>query len=128
MARVSASRRLLIVEDEATQAAIMAEILEDAGYEIVGPVRNIREAMRIVAHDYFDAALLDVQLDGELSLTLALALRRRDVPVLFVTGHADPRLAGGLDGSAYLAKPYGVDQLVQNVNALFAVPSAADTA
>ncbi|MGH7003657.1 MAG: response regulator, partial [Alphaproteobacteria bacterium] len=112
--------RLLIVEDESLQATLMADVLEEAGYEVIGPVRNLREAMQIVQLDHFDGALLDVQLEGELSLPLASILTRRGVPVLFVSGQPNPFQAKDWSRVDYLAKPYGENELLARVAAMFA--------
>lgn len=122
-----AERRLLVVEDDFIQATRIADVLEDAGYEIAGPVRNLHEAKRIVSVDGVDAAVLDLQLKGESTLTLAGQIVRLGTPVLFVTGHAADFLVGAWKNAAHLEKPFTDRQLVECVDALFA-PAHPDKA
>jgi DNA-binding response OmpR family regulator len=66
---------------------ILEEILRSAGYDVVGPVARVAEAMALVDTDLPDAALLDVTLGNERSIGLAKALRAKGVPFAFCTGY-----------------------------------------
>lgn len=94
-----AGRRLLVVEDEMLIAEELAERLNDAGAEIIGPIGWIDEAMAVAEQSgRIDAAILDVNLRGETVFPLADAMVARGVPLLFVTGYdmasLPPRFAG----------------------------------
>ncbi|MFC0408826.1 response regulator [Roseomonas elaeocarpi] len=81
-------RRILVVEDEYMLADEVAEILGNAGVEVLGPAANIESALHLVAeHDWIDGALLDVNLQGEMVWPLIDALMVRNVPVVLVTGY-----------------------------------------
>jgi DNA-binding response OmpR family regulator len=112
-------RRLLVVEDEFMLATKIADLLEEAGYEVAGPVRNVREAMRIVGLDGVDGAVLDISLQNEISLPLADALASMGAPVLFVTGYAKEYLAATRPRAQHLEKPFTDQELVERVDQLF---------
>lgn len=81
-------RRILVVEDEYVMAKDLQHELEDAGAEVLGPVPSVADALALLATDVRpDAAVLDVNLGGELVFPVAEALRERGVPFLFATGY-----------------------------------------
>ena len=79
--------RVLIVEDEWFIAYDHARHVESAGHEVVGPVQSVADATNRLAEGAVDAALLDVQLNGETAFGLADMLLERAIPFAFVTGH-----------------------------------------
>jgi CheY-like chemotaxis protein len=79
---------ILIVEDDFFIADDMAQAFEQLGAQIVGPVSTIREALLLLGTaDGIDAAVLDVDLHGEMSFPVADALKARGVPFVFATGY-----------------------------------------
>jgi two-component system, chemotaxis family, sensor kinase Cph1 len=80
-------RRILLVEDEALAAMEMEAVLKEAGCEVVGPAARLDRAMALAAAGGFDAAALDVNLDGEFVFPLAARLREDGVPFVFMTGY-----------------------------------------
>ena len=81
-------RRVLVVEDEYLLADDLREALEAAGAEVVGPVGTVTEALDLLARGPApDAALLDVNLQGEMVYPVADALRARGLPFVFTTGY-----------------------------------------
>lgn len=79
--------RVLIVEDEYFLADDMAHAIQALGLHVVGPVPTIAEALAIVADEPVDAAVLDINLKGELVYPVADALREQGVPFVFATGY-----------------------------------------
>src|SRR3546814_19012790 len=65
---------------------IEATILS-AGGVVVGPTGRLEEALRLARKDPLDAAVLDINLNGEMVFPLAETLRRRGVPFVFMTGY-----------------------------------------
>jgi len=90
--------RVLLVEDEAMVAMMMEDLLTDLGVDVIGPYGTLAEAMIAARAEDFDAAILDVNLDGGTVYPLATLLIERDVPFAFVTGYEpstiDPRFRG----------------------------------
>jgi len=84
---VLAGRRVLLVEDEMLVAMMMKDMLTDLGFSVVGPFSRIAEALPVASADDLEAAVLDINLNGELVYPVAEALVKRGVPVVFVTGY-----------------------------------------
>lgn len=90
--------RLMLVEDEALVALLMESLLQDLGCEVLGPFAGLEAALKWLGGGEAvpDAALLDVNLGGQMVFPLAAALAARDIPFAFVTAYAavpDPRFA-----------------------------------
>src|SRR3954462_1997704 len=121
--------RLLVVEDEARIAELLASALGRAGFAVdaVGTAADAREALALTA---YDAAILDLGLPDGDGLALLAGLRRRGsaVPVLVLTARAagEGRVAG-LDTGAddYLVKPFATAELVARAKALLRRPGHA---
>ena len=79
--------RLLLVEDEALVGMMMRDSLIELGYSVIGPFSRIADAMQAVHHERFQAAILDVNVKGEMIYELADAIAARDIPLVFVTGY-----------------------------------------
>lgn len=83
-----AGRRLLVVEDEYLIAREVAKALRCAGAAVIGPVPTVGEALDAVAREGApDAALLDINLRGEMVYPVVDALAEHGVPVVFATGY-----------------------------------------
>lgn len=100
--------RVLVVEDEALLALETAVLLQEMGCLPVGPAHSLQEAMALAAGTPLSAALLDVNLAGEVVFPVAEMLRARQVPIIFITGYGDDaELAGhAAAATAVLRKPY----------------------
>lgn len=84
--------RLLLVEDQYLLALQLADVLEDAGVQVLGPVACVADALELIDKaPEIDAAILDVNLAGEAVFAVADELRARRVPFAFATGY-DPQL------------------------------------
>jgi DNA-binding response OmpR family regulator len=117
-------RRVLIVEDEAPIRELMRLHLGLAGFEVVecGTGHVGLERARAEA---FDLILLDVMLPGLDGITVCRAIRHQGVntntPILMVTARdTESDTVLGLESGAddYLAKPFGVRELVARTAAL----------
>jgi PAS domain S-box-containing protein len=85
---VVAGNRVMIVEDEALVAMVEMESLAELGFSVVGPFSRASDAMAAVREEQIDAAVLDVNLDGDLVYSVADELASRGIPFVFVTGYA----------------------------------------
>jgi PAS domain S-box-containing protein len=97
--------RVMIVEDEALVAMLVAESLTELGYLVVGPYSRASAAMDAIKDDDIDAAILDVNLGGELVYPLADALKTREVPFIFVTGYGAESIDRRFANVPILQKP-----------------------
>lgn len=103
---------VLLLEDEYLIAMDAEEILRELGAAKVATAATLADAERLVASDAFDLAMLDVNINGEMSLPLAQSLRARGVPVVLATGYEMRDESIG-DAAAWLRKPYSRDSLEQ---------------
>jgi DNA-binding response OmpR family regulator len=104
--------RVLVVEDEYFVAILIEEILEKAGCIVMGPVPRLSEALDAVDHDDYDAAVLDVNLAGELINPVADALSERNVPFMFVTGYGANALPREYAQRPHICKPFRMAELL----------------
>jgi CheY-like chemotaxis protein len=89
---------VLILEDEPLIAMSMQALVEDSGWAVVGPLSKVAEAVAVVTGGAeIDCALLDCNLNGEPSWSVADALVERNIPFAFTSGQSardiDPRFA-----------------------------------
>ncbi len=120
--------RILLVEDEALIAMMLAEALEEAGHTVVA-AHTVAEARAAWAAAEglgggcgFDVLVADVGLpDGDgRGLPRELRARRPGLAVVLATGYgADPVVAQDVGGppsaTAFLAKPFDPSELIEVV-------------
>ncbi len=106
-----AGLRVLLVEDEMLVAWLLQDMLADLGCAVVGPAARVAQALAMVEAETFDAAVLDVNLNGQTSYAIADALTARGVPFVFSTGYAKDRLAEPYRSLMVLQKPFHEDEL-----------------
>ena len=99
-------RRILVVEDEIMVAWLLEDMLVDLGYEPIGPAARVDQAMAMINAESIDAAVLDVNLNGQTSYAVADALTLRRVPFVFSTGYEKARLLRNYRSFRVLQKPY----------------------
>jgi CheY-like chemotaxis protein len=115
------SKRVLVIEDSIMVVIVIETVLKDLGWTMVGPASRVKEALELVETESFDGAMLDLNLDGEMTWDIAALLQDKGVPFVFSTGY---------DGSSFLpdrfahqrvlSKPFGPEQIEQELNRLFA--------
>lgn len=114
-----AGRRLLVVEDEYFLADEMAGALAAAGAEIVSWVGDRSEAADMIDSGRpIDAAVLDINLHGEMAYPLADALRMRDIPFVFATGYDRAAILDAYQDVPRWEKPFDADGLVLSLSRL----------
>ena len=112
--------RVLVVEDVAVLAWQVRDVLLEAGAEVVGPVPNVSRALAALGEHAVDAAVLDMNLDGESADPVADDLVARRVPFLFLTGYGSGDTAGRHAAVPTLGKPLRPKMLVQALSDLAA--------
>ncbi|TYT27496.1 response regulator [Luteimonas viscosa] len=100
---------LLLVEDDATIAEVVAGLLEGQGHRVVHVAHGLAALSEIAAQS-FDAALLDLDLPGIDGLTLAQLMRQKGFarPLIAVTARADGEAEAATQQAgfdAFLRKP-----------------------
>jgi DNA-binding NarL/FixJ family response regulator len=80
--------------------------LTSGGCRVLGPVGTVAAAIDEVARNPPDAAVLDLNLNGESSVPVADALAERGVPFVFVTGYDRDHLPDRHRRALMVIKPY----------------------
>jgi len=113
--------RLLVVEDNAQLAELLAKGLKTAGYD-VDILSTAAEARAVLMTTSYAALILDLGLpDGDgLSVLRELRHRRNAIPVLVLTarGGLQDRVQGLRSGADdYLVKPFALEELIARLEA-----------
>lgn len=113
--------RVLLVEDDARLATMVADYLGEAGYRVVVAATGAA-AMRAVDSGGFDSVILDLMLPDADGLDLCRGIRgKSDIPMLMLTARGDPldRVVGlELGADDYLPKPFEPRELLARLRAI----------
>jgi CheY-like chemotaxis protein len=116
--------RILLVDDEVSIRELLAEVLRDAGLDVV-EARNAEEAMGVLSgHDKVDILLTDVQMPGKLDgVDLARNARhiQADMPVVIISAYlhrATDRIKGMVPTPLLVSKPYSLQSVAHQVQQL----------
>jgi len=104
---------VLLVEDQMIVAMQIEDMLRAAGCEVVGPVGTLQAAIALAHKEALDAAVLDVNLDGEKVYPAAEELQARGIPFIFATGYGESTLPEQWRDQPRLSKPFGHRELQQ---------------
>jgi two-component system alkaline phosphatase synthesis response regulator PhoP len=115
---------ILVVDDEPTLLAVVAEILREEGYAVVA-VSGARAALVAFGEALPDLVLMDVMMPGMDGRAAFLAMRAHadgeHVPIVLTSAAADPsRLPPSI--TAFLRKPYDLEALLVLVARLAGPP------
>jgi two-component system, OmpR family, phosphate regulon response regulator PhoB len=128
--------RILVVEDEAAIAELVALNLRHAGFEVV-IAPSAEDAQREIDKVLPALVLLDWMLPGQSGLALARRWRAdersRDLPVIMLTARSEEAdTVAGLEAGAddYLTKPFSPKELLARIRAVLRrrAPQALDDA
>ena len=119
--------RILVVEDEYLIRMLLEDMLEELGYAVAAAVGTIAEAREIATDGEFNAAILDVNLDGQEIYPIADILAKRALPFVFVTGYGERSLPEPYRGRPALQKPFQAEQLKRTLAELVSSPTPQPT-
>jgi DNA-binding response OmpR family regulator len=119
---MTATRRVLLVEDDAHIADLLALHLRDEGLEVVHCARG-DDGLRELERGTWDALVLDIMLPGVDGLEICRRARAmaRYTPIIIISARSSEvhRILGlEIGADDYLAKPFSVLELVARVKAL----------
>ncbi|WP_153484542.1 response regulator [Segnochrobactrum spirostomi] len=97
--------RVLIAEDEDLIALVLGEMLSDLGHRVVAVAERVEEGVELARDADIDLAILDINLDGGLSMPIADVLTARGIPYIFATG-GTVRLEAPYASHFVLRKPF----------------------
>lgn len=117
------TRNILVVEDEADIAELIALHLRDHHFDVTIAADGHEGMRQAFARDW-DLVILDIKLPGPDGLEICRSLRREKayMPVLMVTSKSselDRVLGLELGADDYITKPFSVSELVARVKAVF---------
>jgi two-component system response regulator RegX3 len=117
----NAAPRILVVDDEESILQFVSYNLRKEGYEVTVAADGDR-ALELAAETPFDLVVLDIMLPGTDGYEVCRRLRATsDTPVLFLSARdteLDKVVGLEIGGDDYLAKPFGVRELIARVKAL----------
>ena len=119
---MAASKRVLIVEDDAHIAELMRMHLHDEGY-LIEQAADGHAGVQLLERERWDALVLDLMLPGIDGLEICRRARAmaRYTPIIITSARSSEvhRILGlELGADDYLAKPFSVLELVARVKAL----------
>jgi len=121
----------LVVDDEPDQLEVVRAILSDVGYS-VETTTNGFDALKMVEKSLPGLIIVDANMPKMNGFALCESLRKgaatAGVPIIMLTGLVGnlSRMNGLLHGaSAYVTKPYKINELVEKVKELMKRPTPA---
>lgn len=116
--------RVLVVDDELLIADYVATVVELAGHEVVGVSVSAEGAMRILADQKPDLAILDIKLKGPrngIELAYDMHASGFEGAHMFISGNGDQEMrirAEATSPRAFLQKPFDSNKLIAAISAV----------
>ena len=109
--------RVLVIEDESMVAMLLEDTLADIGCLVVAVASRFDDAVKKAEALAFDIAILDVNLNGKNTSSIADLLAERGVAFVVATGYGSTGLPDSLRKVPLLQKPYLQRDLVRALQA-----------
>lgn len=122
------SATVVIADDEAIIRLDLKEMLEGAGYDVVGEAARGDEAKELIETLRPNLALLDVKMPGLDGIEVAQAVRGQGTTVVLLTAFSQRDLIEGARDAgvtAYLVKPFRRAELLPKLAAILHPETAA---
>lgn len=103
--------RILVVEDVGIVAMSLKAMLQELGCVVVATAARLHEAEELARHERLDGVLLDLNLAGQYTFSVADILRERNVPFIIMSGYDAGQLRPDLAEAPQMAKPFDRDAL-----------------
>lgn len=107
--------RILLIEDEVVIAMTAEDMLEEIGCVVSAQATTFNDATTHAAKGDFDLALLDINLNGIMSLPVARMLREAGKPFIFTTGYGNAGLDTEFSDVVVVSKPYTIRALADAI-------------
>jgi ActR/RegA family two-component response regulator len=117
MAPTLQGNRVLILEDEYFLADDLARALRERGAEPVGPVSSVTEAEQLLARERLDAAIVDLNLRGEMATEFVSRLAATRLPCLIVSGYGSEAVPESIAHVPRIEKPTSAAAVLQTLSA-----------
>jgi len=102
--------RVLVIEDEFAVLLLIEDMLSELGCEIAGTATRLSDAIKLAGGADCDAAVLDVNINGENVGPVAETLAARGIPMVFSTGYGPSGIEPRWRERPALQKPYRIEE------------------
>jgi two-component SAPR family response regulator len=109
-----AKRRVLIVEDEVLIAFELGAIVQRALDAEVLMSRSVARAKQLI-NQPVDLALLDVDVTNDKTFEVAMLLRLRQIPFVFLSGSRREHIPEQLRDAPFIPKPNDEQKLIERL-------------
>lgn len=110
---------VLIVEDEKLLALMLEDLLLDTGHRVMH-AGSLADALALIEHEHFDAAILDINIAGKDVFPVAVRLRELETPFVFASAADARRIGPEFSEEQLIAKPYTIGQIRQSLSRMLA--------
>lgn len=116
----TASKRVLIVEDNLILSLLEEKLIRKMGHKVVGKVTSGEKALEVFAGTNPDIVIMDISLSGSMDGFEATNRMREieEIPVIFVSGNSDQyrKICINLDGfNEFVSKPFTYKDLKEPI-------------
>jgi CheY-like chemotaxis protein len=98
--------RVLVVEDESMILMLIEDMLAEMGCIVAGVACDVQGALTMIPSVQFDAAIVDINLNGTRSVPVAERLRAMRMPFVLSTGYGGSDASPAFSGVPVVAKPF----------------------
>jgi DNA-binding response OmpR family regulator len=110
--RSSGTGRVLVVEDNYLLAEVICDFIIECELQPVGPAIGLESGLAVAREGAIDAAILDINLNGQFCFPICAALAARGIPFAFLTGYGQLSLVPSEFRSAPLiCKPFEPEEM-----------------
>lgn len=117
------NKRVVIIEDEFFVANHLKNILENAGYDVVGQFHDGEQAIKNIESLKNAVYLLDIQLSSHVNgIEIAGILQEQNIPFIYITANAEDgtfESAISTQPVSYISKPFKERDVIAGVALAF---------
>ena len=106
---------VFLVEDEVMIRMMVADMLEELGYNVAAEAGEIGDALKLAQSVEFDLAILDVNVNGKVISPVADVIAARNRPFIFATGYGSSGLPAEYRDRPALQKPFQIETLCRAI-------------
>ncbi|WP_458439038.1 helix-turn-helix domain-containing protein [Methylorubrum extorquens] len=131
MMRLDQQPSVLLAEEFPLVGMDLSDVLEQAGYRVLGPVATAAEALSLLDREPPTLAIIGIALTDKLCAELVRALRQRGVAFLVHSGYGqDEPLADAFGDAPWIIKPAPPEDVVSVLDelSLLATPASQEAA
>jgi DNA-binding response OmpR family regulator len=110
---------VFLLEDDPMVLHEMRRDLEELGWRVDHSATSIDGATKLAQSADIDLAILDINVEGVPSYSVAEVLKRRGIPLIFITAFIGERIRTNYPDAAILSKPYSFADLQRTVHHAF---------